>query len=194
MLARRLTASPTVDTGWLVGVDFEATKNQWLCVITASAGLERKSSQYSVGLSKDQEVAQKSLRPARQLCTSPSSPIPLGWRCSASPRATPGGFFLAMPAACKASNGGHLALNFASERRTTPGRAMPASSASRDRVQTALVAVRIRPSGGERKQRHRKEMREVKPHQTISRLGGIAHEMMVICPDDGDKQIAHCVA
>ena len=36
---------------WLVGVDFEASRNQRLWIITASAGLERKSSQYSVGLS-----------------------------------------------------------------------------------------------------------------------------------------------
>lgn len=93
MLARRLTASPTADAGWLVGVDFEATKNQWLCVITASAGLERKSSQYSVGLSKDQEVAQKSLRPARQLCTTPSSPIPLGWKVFCKPPGNPRGLF-----------------------------------------------------------------------------------------------------
>ena len=72
-------------------------------------------------------------------------PSPLGWRCSANPRATPGGFFLEMPVACEAGTGGHLAINFASERRTMPGRVMAASSASRDRAQTALVAVRIRP-------------------------------------------------
>jgi len=47
------------------------------------------------------------------------------------PPGNPRGLFLEMPAACKASSGGHLALNFASERRTTPERAMPASSASR---------------------------------------------------------------
>src|SRR6516162_11774165 len=34
-------------------------------------------------------------------------------------------------------------------------------------------------------------MREVEPHEMSRGLGGIAHEMMVIGPNEGDKQIAH---
>src|SRR6516162_5711661 len=37
-------------------------------------------------------------------------------------------------------------------------------------------------------------MREVEPHQTRRGLGGIAHEMVVIGPNEGDKQIAHRIA
>jgi hypothetical protein len=34
-------------------------------------------------------------------------------------------------------------------------------------------------------------MREVEPHKTRRGLGGVAHEMMVIGPNEGDTQIAH---
>src|SRR5215471_1852392 len=34
-------------------------------------------------------------------------------------------------------------------------------------------------------------MREVEPHEMSRGLGGIAHEMMVIGPNEGNKQIAH---
>src|SRR5215831_9464436 len=37
-------------------------------------------------------------------------------------------------------------------------------------------------------------MREVEPHEMSRGLGGIAHEMVVIGPNEGDKQIAHRIA
>src|SRR6516164_6892816 len=37
-------------------------------------------------------------------------------------------------------------------------------------------------------------MREIKPHEIWRRLGGIAHEVVMIGPHDGDEQIAHRVA
>jgi hypothetical protein len=45
------------------------------------------------------------------------------------------------------------------------------------------------PSGGKWRQRHGKQMREIKPHETRSGLRGIAHKMMVIDPNDGDEKI-----
>jgi len=33
-------------------------------------------------------------------------------------------------------------------------------------------------------------MREIEPHEAERVLGGIAHEMVVIGPDDGDEEIA----
>src|SRR3954453_20854696 len=50
------------------------------------------------------------------------------------------------------------------------------------------------PSGRERKQRHGKQMREIEPQQARGRLSGIAHEIVMISPDDGDKQVANRVA
>src|SRR4029077_18205564 len=37
-------------------------------------------------------------------------------------------------------------------------------------------------------------MPEVEPHETRRSLGGIAHQMVVIGPNEGDKQIAHQIA
>src|SRR5215831_8113411 len=37
-------------------------------------------------------------------------------------------------------------------------------------------------------------MREIEPHKIWRRLGGIAHEMVVIGPHYGDEEVAHRVA
>ena len=37
-------------------------------------------------------------------------------------------------------------------------------------------------------------MRKIEPHQPRRGLGGIAHQVVVIGPDDGDEQIAYSVA
>ena len=37
-------------------------------------------------------------------------------------------------------------------------------------------------------------MREIEPQQTRGRLGGVAHEVMVVGPYDGDEKVAHGVA
>jgi hypothetical protein len=51
-----------------------------------------------------------------------------------------------------------------------------------------------RPGGGERKQRHRKQMREIEPQQAWRSLIGVAHQVVVIGPDDGDEEVTHRVA
>jgi hypothetical protein len=73
---------------------------------------------------------------------------PLGWRCSASPRATPGGFFWTCPRRARQAAAviSHSTLQASAERRRNVQclQARPRG----DRVQTALVAVPIRPLDG----------------------------------------------
>ena len=73
---------------------------------------------------------------------------PLGWRCSASPRATPGGFFWRCPRRARQAAAviSHSTLQASAERRRNVQclQARPRGG----RVQTALVAVPIRPLDG----------------------------------------------
>ena len=50
------------------------------------------------------------------------------------------------------------------------------------------------PPGGERDQRHREEMREVRPHQPRRRHFRIAEQVVVVDPDDRDEQVADRIA
>src|SRR5437016_10794974 len=49
------------------------------------------------------------------------------------------------------------------------------------------------PRGGERKQRHGKQMREIEPHEARRRLWRVENEMM-ISPYNCDEEVADCVA
>ena len=78
----------------------------------------------------------------------PSSPIPLGMEVFCKPPGSPRGLFFEMPAACKASSAviSHSTFQASAERRRNVQclQARPRG----DRVQTALVAVPIRPLDG----------------------------------------------
>jgi hypothetical protein len=86
----------TAYAGELVGADLERLETN-VMGHNGECRIERKSSQYFAALAKDQEIAQRSLRLARQLCRTPSSPIPLGMEVFCKPPGNPRGLFLGCP-------------------------------------------------------------------------------------------------
>jgi hypothetical protein len=50
------------------------------------------------------------------------------------------------------------------------------------------------PRGRKRQERHHEEMDEVDPDQSQRRRTDEPHQVVVICPDDGDEQVAHRMA
>jgi len=143
-----------------VCVNSKRLENQWLCVITASAGTGAKIQSVLRWVKlKIKKLHKDRCDLRRNFVRLDHLLSPLGWRCFCKPPGSPRGLFFEMPAAGEAGSAVISHSTFASERRATPKRAMPASSASRDRVQMALVAVRIRPLDGYNRRLRRRSRR-----------------------------------